>query len=134
MHTMEMFADDELVKVFLRGFLDDERVHGVPFDALPPEIELTFETKQQNAKEIAEMTAFCTAMQCDTERHSVSLLQVKRTRFGGANFQLVNCVKILKRCDTFCSLHIVRRDLVPERKFNIVFRTALLTISLMNMP
>ena len=31
-------------------------------------------------------------------------------------------VKMSKHCDTLCSLHIIRRDLVPERKFDIAFR------------
>ena len=84
---MEIFADAELVKAFLRGFLSDERVHGVPLDVLPPEIELSFETKQQSVEETADMVAFCTAMQCDTERCSVSVLEAQRTRFGGARFR-----------------------------------------------
>jgi hypothetical protein len=84
MRTMEMFADDELVKAFLRGFLSDEHVHGVPLDVLPPEIELTFETKQQSVEETADMAAFCTALQCDTERYSVSVLKAQRTRLGGS--------------------------------------------------
>ena len=87
MYTLELFADDELIKTFLRGFLSDEHVHGVPLDALPPEIRINFQIKRPSVEEAAEMTAFCTAMQCDTERHSVSLLQAKRTRSGGAHFQ-----------------------------------------------
>ena len=87
MHTLEVFADDELVKAFLRGFLSDERVHGVPLDALPSVIDLTFYTERQSVEETSEMAAFCTAMQCDTERHSVSVLQAQRTRFGGADFR-----------------------------------------------
>ena len=88
MHTMEVFASDELVKAFLRGFLNSQQhVHGVPLDMLPPEISLSFYTKQQSVEETAEMTAFCTAMQCDTERHSVSVLEARRTRFGGACFR-----------------------------------------------
>ena len=85
--TMEIFASDELVKAFLRGLLSDERVHGVPLDALPPEISLRFETKQQSVEETANMVEFCTAMQCDTERCSVSVLQAERTHFGGARFR-----------------------------------------------
>ena len=84
---MEIFANDELVKAFLCGLLSDERVHGVPLDALPPEIDLRFETKQQSVEETADMVAFCTAMQCDTERHFVSLLHAQRTRAGGAHFR-----------------------------------------------
>ena len=87
MYTLEIFADDELVKAFLCGLLSDVCVHSVPLDALPPEIELSFETKQQSVEETADMVAFCTAMQCDTERHSVSVLEAQRTRFGGADFQ-----------------------------------------------
>ena len=84
--TMEIFANDELVKAFLHGLLSDERVHGVPLDVLPPEIKLTFDTKRQSAEETADMVAFCTAMQCDTGRHSVSLLEAQRTDVGGARF------------------------------------------------
>ena len=87
METIEIFANEELIKAFLHGFLGNERVYGVPLDALPPEIKLTLYTKKQSVGETAEMTMFCTAMQCDTERHSVSLLQAQRTHFGGANFQ-----------------------------------------------
>ena len=72
----------KLVKVFLRGLLND-----VPLDVLPPEIQLSFETKQQSAEEIAEMTTFCTAMQCDTERYCVSLLSVQRAMLDSVNFQ-----------------------------------------------
>ena len=86
MRTMEVFADDELVKAFLRGFLNDEHVHGVPLNVLPPEIVLSFYTERQSVEETADMVAFCTAMQCDTERHSVSVLRAQRTRFGGAYF------------------------------------------------
>ena len=85
--TLEIFANDELVKAFLRGLLSDERVHGVPLDVLPPEISLYFETKQQSVEETADMVAFCTAMQCDTERCSVSVLEARRTDVAGAYFQ-----------------------------------------------
>ena len=85
--TMEIFANDELVKVFLRGLLSDEHVHGVPLDVLPPEIELSFETKQQSVEETADMVTFCTAMQCDTERYSVAVLEAQRTELGGADYQ-----------------------------------------------
>ena len=85
--TREIFANEELVKAFLHGLLNDERVHGVPFDVLPPEIDLRFETKQQSVGETAEMTAFCTAMQCDTEPCSISLLEAQRTGLGGARFR-----------------------------------------------
>ena len=86
-HALEVFANDELVKAFLRGFLSDEYVHGVPLNLLPPALELTFYTKKQSVEETAEMVAFCTAMQCDTERHSVSVLEAERTPSGGASFQ-----------------------------------------------
>ena len=33
----------------------------------------------------------------------------------------LTCVKMSKRRGTFCSLHITRRDLVPERKFDVTF-------------
>ena len=33
----------------------------------------------------------------------------------------LTCVKISKRRGTPCSLHITRRDLVPERKFDVAF-------------
>ena len=82
-----MLADDELVRVFLRGLLSDERAHGVPLDMLPPEIKLAFETRQQSVEETAEMVMFCTAMQCNTERCLVSVLEAQRTKFGGAYFQ-----------------------------------------------
>ena len=85
--AMEIFANEELVKAFLRGLLSDERVHGVPLDVLPPEIELSLETKRQSVEETAEMVAFCTEMQCDTERCSVSVLEAQRTQYGGANFR-----------------------------------------------
>ena len=84
---MEIFANDELVKAFVRGFLNDERVHGVSLDLLPLEIKLKFETKRQSVEETAAMVEFCTAMQCDTERYSVSVLNAQRTKFGGARFQ-----------------------------------------------
>ena len=87
MHTLVIFADDELVKVFLRGFLSDKHVHGVPLDELLSVIDLMFRTNKQSVEETAEMVAFCTAMQCDTERHSVSLLEAQRTQFGGADFR-----------------------------------------------
>ena len=83
----EIFADNGLVKVFLRGLLSEERVHGVPLDVLPPEIELAFEIKRQSVEETAEMTAFCTAMQCDTEHCSISLLEARRTDYVGAHFR-----------------------------------------------
>ena len=86
-YTLELFADDELIKTFLRGFLSDERVHGVPLDALPPEIRLSFDIERKSVEEIAGMVAFCTAMQCNTERHSVSVLQAQRTPSGGSRFQ-----------------------------------------------
>ena len=86
MHTAEVFAHDELVKAFLRGFLNDERVHGVPLDMLPSENKLSFRTKEQSVEETADMVTFCTAMQCDTERHSVSVLEAQRTQSGGARF------------------------------------------------
>ena len=85
--TLEIFANDELVKAFLRGLLSDERVHGVPLNALSSKIVLIFETNRQSVEETADMVAFCTAMQCDTERHSVSVLQAERTPSGGARFQ-----------------------------------------------
>ena len=84
---MEIFANDQLVQIFLRRLLSDERVHGVPLDVPPAEISLTFETEQQNVEETADMVAFCTAMQCDTERHSVSVLRAHRSRHGGADFR-----------------------------------------------
>ena len=34
----------------------------------------------------------------------------------------LTCVKISKRRGTLCSLHITRRDLVPERNFDVAFR------------
>ena len=86
-HTKEIFANDELVKAFLRGLLSDERVHGVPLDVLSLEIKIRFDTKKQSVEESADMVAFCTAMQCDTERHSVSVLKAQRTTFGLALFQ-----------------------------------------------
>ena len=85
--TKAIFANGELVKAFLRGLLCDERVHGVPLDVLPPEIKVTFETKQQSVEETAEMVAFCTAMQCDTERCSISLLEAHRTELGSVRFR-----------------------------------------------
>ena len=84
--TMELFANGELVKAFLHGFLNDEHVHGVPLDALPLELDLTFETEQQSVEETADMIAFCAAMQCNTRRHSVSVLEAERTYSGGAHF------------------------------------------------
>ena len=87
MRSLEVFATDELVKAFLHGFLNEQHVHGVPLDVLPPKISLSFETKQQSVGEIADMVAFCTAMQCDTERYSVSVLQAQRMRFGAVNFR-----------------------------------------------
>ena len=87
MFTLELFADDELIKAFLHGFLSDEHVHGVPLDVLPPEIKLTFHTKRQSVEETADMVAFCTAMQCDTEHHSVSVLEARRRELGNARFQ-----------------------------------------------
>ena len=88
MYTVKIFANEQLAKAFLHGLLSDERVHGVPLDMLPPEIELSFETKQQSVEETADMVAFCTAMQCDTERHSVSVLEARRRReLGNARFQ-----------------------------------------------
>ena len=71
--SMEIFANGELVKVFLRGLLSDECVHGVPLDALPFEFKLVFDTKEQSIEETADMVAFCKAMQCDTERCFVSV-------------------------------------------------------------
>ena len=85
--TGEIFANDELVKAFLHGLLSDERVHGVPLDVLPSKVNMTFKTKQQSVEETAEMAAFCTAMQCDTERCSISVLEARRTNFGGALFR-----------------------------------------------
>ena len=84
---MEIFANDQLVQVFLHRLLNDEHVHGVPFDVLPAEISLTFNTEQQNVEATAEMVAFCTVMQCDTERHSVSVLHAHRSRCGDADFR-----------------------------------------------
>ena len=54
MHTVETFAHDELVKAFLRGFLSDEYVHGVPLDVLPPEIKLSFNTGSSKSYEPLE--------------------------------------------------------------------------------
>ena len=85
--TLEIFANDELVKVFLRGLLSGECVHGVPLDALPPEILLSFDTMKQSVEETADMVAFCTAMQCDTERHFVLVVEAQRTESGGARFR-----------------------------------------------
>ena len=87
MRTIEIFANDELVKAFLRGLLNNEHVHGVPLNILPSEILLYFETKQQSVKETADMVAFCTAMQCDTKRCFVALLKARRTRYAGADFR-----------------------------------------------
>ena len=87
MYTVEVFANKQVVKAFLHGFLNDEHVHGVPLDALPPEMRINFEINQPSVEEAAEIKAFCTAMQCDTERHFVSVLQAQRTRSGGASFQ-----------------------------------------------
>ena len=79
---MKVFANEELVKAFLRGLLSDERVHGVPLDALPSMTDLLFKTKQQSVEETVDMVAFCTAMQCDTERCSVSVRKARRTPSG----------------------------------------------------
>ena len=87
MYTFELFADDELVKAFLRGLLSNERVHGVPLDALPAEIRLNFEIERSSVEEAAEMVAFCTAMQCDTERLCVSVLEAQSTRIAGARYR-----------------------------------------------
>jgi len=94
----------------------------VPLDALPPEIKLSFYTKLQSAEETAEMVAFCTAMQCSTERHSVSVLKAQRIHYGGADFRLFDLRESVRTLWYFCSLHIIRRDLVPERNFDITFR------------
>ena len=85
--TMEIFANGELVKAFLRGLLGDEHVHGVPLDTLPSESVLTFDTRLLGIEGAAEMTAFCTAMQCDTERHFVSVLEAQRPYFNGVLFR-----------------------------------------------
>ena len=87
MLTLERFADDKVVKAFLSGFLSDEHVHGVPLDALPPQIRLNFRIERKSVEETADMVEFCTAMQCDTERHSVSVLKAYRTPSGGSRFQ-----------------------------------------------
>ena len=50
--AMEIFANEELVKVFLRGFLNDECVHGVPLDALPSVTDLTFEKSSRAPKRL----------------------------------------------------------------------------------
>ena len=84
---MEIFASDELVKTFLCGLLNQQHVHGVPLDVLPSVIDLRFDTKHQSVEETADMVAFCTAMQCDTERYSVSVLEAQRTQFAGAYFR-----------------------------------------------
>ena len=87
MYSLERFVNDELIKTFLHGFLDDKQVHGIPLNALPPEIRINFGIERKSVEETADMVAFCTAMQCDTEHHSVSVLEAKRTEFGGALFQ-----------------------------------------------
>ena len=84
---MKVFASEELVKAFLRGLLSDECVHGVPLDELPSMTDLMFQTKQQSVEETADMVAFCTAMQCDTERYSVSVREARRRPSGSACFR-----------------------------------------------
>ena len=44
-------------------------------------------TKKQSVEETAEMTAFCAALQCDTDRHAVSLLRAQRMYIGSVFFQ-----------------------------------------------